>query len=654
MTVQRRLLRLIILMLTAVLAACTSAEPVEVTRSSQTAETIPVTIVPVETATLAPTPPPPPETAVPPQPTSNPTNIPAPEPTPSPPPISQPLRTDQILLFARDDALWRSDVHGVNVSQLTDLGFLGWIRNEPFFVDQRPRLSPDSRYVAQLFSPETTRILDLGTGQEVTIPGAWEAAWSPDGRTLAFALLHGGNRQSLWLADAVTGETTELVPTDKLAFGGRIHNIAWSPDGRQIAFDCCFGDPDLEGMMPGSIKVVTVATGEVVTVGETTGSIAGNPPVFCWEDGLVTTDVAWWMGHCSINRLSDWTYISKDNLHAQGEANFSDDGVWESTRIFVTNLVNDELVWEQTLPQAIRTFGWSLDGRYLFIDDQSADSPIWRISADGQETVTLLPNGTLLGVVPQWEALLPRPPSISPDGRWRVVNEATDFVAAVEDELEQFPNGKYMVEMVVERTDGSQSWTAVSEWRPWGLGLTYPEPVQWSADGRFFYFANVPVPDGCSTFVNGGDLWRLDLETGLVMEVAPYIGLVMALSPDETQLAVNASFGRGFLIRDLESGVEQAVELPQPADSWQMGGLQWSPDGRTLLLIQVVNPCGPDAETAVVRVDLEDLSATTILEPDERGFTLGSWVANNEVRLLDKDGHIWYLQVFSGEIIQNR
>jgi hypothetical protein len=186
------------------------------------------------------------------------------------------------------------------------------------------------------------------------------------------------------------------------------------------------------------------------------------------------------------------------------------------------------------------------------------------------------------------------------------------------------------------------------------LGLTYPEPVQWSADGRFFYFANVPVPDGCSTFVNGGDLWRLDLETGLVTEVAPYIGLVMTLSPDETQLAVNASFGRGFLIRDLESGVEQAVELPQPADSWQMGGLQWSPDGRTLLLIQVVNPCGPDAETAVVRVDLEDLSATTILEPDERGFTLGSWVANNEVRLLDKDGHIWYLQVFSGEIIQNR
>jgi hypothetical protein len=83
-----------------------------------------------------------------------------------------------------------------------------------------------------------------------------------------------------------------------------------------------------------------------------------------------------------------------------------------------------------------------------------------------------------------------------------------------------------------------------------------------------------------------------------------------------------------------------------------MGGLQWSPDGRHLLLIQVVDPCGPDAKSAVVRVDLADLSATTILEPDERNFTLLKWVASDEVRLLDRDGYIWYLEVFSGELAQ--
>jgi hypothetical protein len=226
-----------ILVFTAVLAACNSADPLPVTRTAVATETTAAAIAPIETATSTPT-------AVPLQPTSVSTNTPTPEPSPTPtaappptpPPITQPLRTDQILLFARDDALWRSDVHGVDVSQLSEVGFLGWIRDEPFFVDQRPRLSPDGRYVAQLFSPETTRILDLGSGQELTIPGAWEAAWSWDGRTLALALWDGGNRQSLWLADAVTGKTTELVPTDKLTFGGRIHNIAWSPDGSQIAF----------------------------------------------------------------------------------------------------------------------------------------------------------------------------------------------------------------------------------------------------------------------------------------------------------------------------------------------------------------------------------------------------------------------------------
>jgi hypothetical protein len=221
---------------------------------------------------------------------------------------------------------------------------------------------------------------------------------------------------------------------------------------------------------------------------------------------------------------------------------------------------------------------------------------------------------------------------------------------AAEDETEQFPNGKYHVEMIVERTDGSQAWTAVDEWRGWGLGLTYPRPVRWSEDGRFFYFANVPVSDGCSGFVNGGDLWRLDLESGAVTEVAPYLGLVMALSPDERQLAVDASYGRGFLIRDLASGDERSISLPQPADWWQMGGLQWSPDSRRLLLTQIVNPCSLETKTAIVRVDVETLSAVTVLEADERNFTLLEWIREDEVRLLDEEGWIWYLDVISGEM----
>jgi hypothetical protein len=132
--------------------------------------------------------------------------------------------------------------------------------------------------------------------------------------------LEGGNVQSLWLADAVTGETTELVPSDKLGTGGRIQNIVWSPDSSQIAFDCCFGDPDADGLIPGSIKVVTVATGELETVGETTGGIAGRPNDFCWEDGVVTTEVEWWMGYCSrIHYIEPLAVISKDRHRSPGQ-----------------------------------------------------------------------------------------------------------------------------------------------------------------------------------------------------------------------------------------------------------------------------------------------------------------------------------------------
>ncbi len=57
-------------------------------------------------------------------------------------------------------------------------------------------------------------------------------------------------------------------------------------------------------------------------------------------------------------------------------------------------------------------------------------------------------------------------------------------------------------------------------------------------------------------------------------------------------------------------------------------------------------------KTAVVRIDLDDLSATTILEPDERNFTLLEWVRDDEVPLQDRDGRTWYLEIFSGELAE--
>ena len=86
------------------------------------------------------------------------------------------------------------------------------------------------------------------------------------------------------------------------------------------------------------------------------------------------------------------------------------------------------------------------------------------------------------------------------------------------------------------------------------------------------------------------------------------------------------------------------------ARDWGIGGLQWSPDGKRLLLTQVLDPCSPAPTTAVVRVDVEALAAVTVVEPQEHNFSILNWLRDDEVRLLDDEGRIWYLEVLSGEM----
>jgi hypothetical protein len=242
----------------------------------------------------------------------------------------------------------------------------------------------------------------------------------------------------------------------------------------------------------------------------------------------------------------------------------------------------------------------------------------------------------------------------SADGQWQVLATISAPVPASEEEIEQFPTGqKYHAFMEVSRVDGSQSWTAVDEWRSWGLGYTYPDVLKYSSDGQTLYFTNVPVLDGCSPFVNGGDLWRLDLDTGEIAELLPFAGLVLALSPDDSQLAYFGSYGKGMTLTDLATGNEQPIELPSFGDAWDIGGLMWSPGGRHLILTQVIplsGPCSQETETAVISVAVDTLVATPLIEPGQGDFALVEWLADDTVHLVGQDGTTWILNIVSGEL----
>lgn len=556
------------------------------------------------------------------------------------PDITHPLQTDQVVLFARDNELWRSEAHGVLVEQLTMNSFMGWDQEEPDFRDVRPHLSPNGRYAAQFTSPNSTRIIDLGTGVEISIPAAEAMAWSPDSRMLAF----GG--QGLKIVDVVTNEITSLSNQD------RIYNLAWSPDGTQLAYDCCFVERSpYDGFSDGTIRIIDLIAGFDNGVAETWLGVASGPPDFCWtENDEVTIEFDIWMRSCSLNfPLDDLQILSKDNVEALWEANLTDDGTWLSTRLFAINRATEELVWDRTFDfQSMPVMAWSPDGRFLFFDDQAPDSPIWRLTADGENVVEIVPSGQLLGMVGRWEAFI-SPLTVSPDGQWLITKQIGEQLPAAADETAQFPEGKYHVAMQVASTNNDLLWTAVDEWRPAGVESTYPEPLRWSDDGRFLFFTNVTLADGCGGYTNGSDLWRLDLSSGQLTEMTPFIGLSMDVSPDGTKLAVHGANGRGFLIRDLATGAEQSVALPDLGDVWALGRVLWSPDGQHILSTWVLDPCSPEQTTAVIRIDADTLTATTVVEPDPRNFVLLKWI-NGEVRLLDNEGRTWYLEPFSGEL----
>jgi Tol biopolymer transport system component len=590
--------------------------------------------------------------------------------TPKPPPplasgdAIRTLRTGQTVWFAQGDAIWRSDVHGVELDRLTSDGFMD--PEGPGFASftlPGLRLSPDGRWLVNRHNEQGLLLVDLATGQERLLRvWARTIAWSPDSRFLAYAPGEGAPGRAIeecavCLYDLAQDDHISLVP-HATAHDDGVNNVltmSWSPDGERLAYGCCFTPREpYEGVSDGRIEIVTITTGEREQAGPLSASVAGGMEHICWvEAGSVIT--SWENQELCADPARANTALSVNNLLAGWAAVYDEDNRWTGSRLYVTNQATGQLLWERFFDGwTSLQLAWSPDGRYLFFSDSFPNAPIWRVTADGENLTEIIAEGYLLGVVRAWEALTP-PLTISPDGRWRVVAQVSTPVIVGEDEMEEFPSGaKYQVTLTVESTDSDLVWGVVDEWRNSGLGADYPGPLQWSADGRYLFFTNVPVPDGCAVFVNGGDLWRLDLQTGEAVELLPFVGLAMALSPDSQTLAYYGAYGRGFQLHDLTTGMETPLDLPDYGGAWwQIGGISWSPDGRQLVLIQVIDPCG-DQLTAVLRLDLDQREFVTLIEPDERGFTLLNWRRDREIRLLDGDGRVWYLETNSGEIAGGR
>jgi hypothetical protein len=242
----------------------------------------------------------------------------------------------------------------------------------------------------------------------------------------------------------------------------------------------------------------------------------------------------------------------------------------------------------------------------------------------------------------------------SPDGRWQAISTQSEAIVINE-------SPEYYVSLTV--TDGTTTWTPVAEWRSFGLGHMWSAAFQWSQDGRTLYYTNLGGIDGCYYFTNGTDLHRLDLTNGSTVEILPQEHtLNLSLSADESNLAYIDYDGTVvlFVVRDLATGEEQSVAISEPGIYAQAGQIYRSADGDTpalnavevAVLTLIYDICLPTESSSIVRINLEDMTATTLIPQDDRHLQILDWPdpAQPEIQVTDKDGNSWLLNINSGEL----
>lgn len=231
--------------------------------------------------------------------------------------------------------------------------------------------------------------------------------------------------------------------------------------------------------------------------------------------------------------------------------------------------------------------------------------------------------------------------SSSPDRVWQVEGLAA---------LPKVSGERYYTELRVKKADGSVEWMPVAEWSCFGLGYTTPQPLRWSPDGRYLYFTNTPVADGCGLFVNASDLQRLNLVDGTVTEILPSgVTWSLAVAPDGETVAYSKD--DQLYIRNLFTEDYASVRVEGPESNAQWGNFVWSPDSQQLAFTIAYAPCQPpDWRHSIVVVDTQSMTMTTVLEKDPRRLTATTWIDTSQLMLIDQQQQQWALNVHTGTV----
>jgi Tol biopolymer transport system component len=224
-----------------------------------------------------------------------------------------------------------------------------------------------------------------GSDRRLVVDGAtedaqdWIAAWSPDGRWIAYSsgLNHpttpapqaeanappgqlgpsgAAHGSSIWIIPAEGGTPQRLTPDDMDAVLG-----AWSPDGTKLAYTVGTGGP-------GDVHVASISVGAAGVAADTAPQLS--------NDVAVASDPA-----------NDWgpSWWSIDSLLFTSDRSGNDE-IWEAERISSST----EALQVTDNPAHDWVPVSSPDGqRIAFVSDRTGEPEIWSMTTDGSDPINL-------------------------------------------------------------------------------------------------------------------------------------------------------------------------------------------------------------------------------------------------------------------------
>jgi Tol biopolymer transport system component/DNA-binding winged helix-turn-helix (wHTH) protein len=425
--------------------------------------------------------------------------------------------------------------------------------------------SPDGKYLAVADKTAATEpfgifliALDTGDRRRLTMPpaasvGDESPAFSPDGRTVAFARLVEGAKE-IYLVAVTGGEPRRLTFEDNVRPGSFTAGLAWMPDGREIVF---------ASNRSGPFQLWRVPT-------------AGGTPV---RVGVHAQELS-------------FPAVARDGSQLAWIQTSFDTNIWHvpisdptGPRVAPTPLIASTA--HDSNPQ------YSPDGqRIAFVSSRTGTNEVWVADRDGRKPMRLTNRGGPVTGTPRW----------SPDGREIAFDSQ---VAANRDIYVVGSNGGTLRQLTTEAgEDTCPSWSRDGRWIYFGSGRSgrlqiWKKPsaggpaVQVtkqggfegfeSTDGKYFYYSKGRDVAG---------IWRVELQGGVETAVVDHHGAGFwrswAVAEEGIYFAtaeVSASPTIEFFSFATGAITPVAVlERPIPARVW---GLAVSPDLRSILSTQI-------------------------------------------------------------------